>query len=167
MSEILREENQCISHPRVCVKLRGVNLTSPRPVAIATVAIVALLFASSSEFRQIFTDGRPLPDDPQPSWYGYSSGRWEGDTLIVETNGLRDGLWADFYGSPLTDQARMTERFRRPNYGTLQIQVTLSDPKAYTRPWTVSVNQHLALDTDLLEYACLENEKDVPHLVGK
>lgn len=87
--------------------------------------------------------------------------------LVVETNGLRDGLWADFYGSPLTDQARMTERFRRPNYGTLEIQVTIDDPKAYTKPWTVNVNQRIALDTDLLEYACLENEKDVPHLVGK
>jgi hypothetical protein len=103
----------------------------------------------------------------QPSWYGYSTGRWEGDTLVVETAGFRDGLWADFNGSPLTDRARMTERFRRPNYGTLEIQVTIDDPKAYTRPWTVSLNQHIALDMDLLEYACLENEKDVPRLVGK
>ena len=129
--------------------------------------LVVILHERNMEFRQIYTDGRRLPDDPQPSWYGYSSGRWDGDTLIVETVGLRDGLWADFYGSPLTDQARMTERFRRPNYGTLEIQVTIDDPKAYTKPWTVNVNQHIALDTDLLEYACLENEKDVPHLVGK
>ena len=129
--------------------------------------LVVILHERNMEFRQIYTDGRRLPEDPQPSWYGYSSGRWEGDTLIVETVGLRDGLWADFYGSPLTDQARMTERFRRPNYGTLEIQVTIDDPKAYTKPWTVNVNQHIALDTDVLEYACLENEKDVPHLVGK
>ena len=129
--------------------------------------LVVILHERNMEFRQIFTDGRRLPEDPQPSWYGYSSGRWDGDTLVVETIGLRDGLWADFYGSPLTDQARMTERFRRPNYGTLEIQVTIDDPKAYTKPWTVNVNQHIALDTDLLEYACLENEKDVPHLVGK
>ena len=129
--------------------------------------LVVILHERNMEFRQIFTDGRRLPEDPQPSWYGYSSGRWDGDTLVVETIGLRDGLWADFYGSPLTDRARMTERFRRPNYGTLEIQVTIDDPKAYTKPWTVNVNQHIALDTDLLEYACLENEKDVPHLVGK
>ena len=78
---------------------------------------------------------------------------------------MRDGLWADFWGSPLTDRARITERFRRPNYGTLEVRVTVDDPKAYTRPWTVSVNQHIAIDTDLLEYACLENEKDVQRLV--
>jgi hypothetical protein len=129
--------------------------------------LVVILHERNMEFRQIFTDGRRLPEDPQPSWYGYSSGRWDGDTLVVETIGLRNGLWADFYGSPLTDQARMTERFRRPNYGTLEIQVTIDDPKAYTKPWTVNLNQRIALDTDLLEYACLENEKDVPHLVGK
>ena len=86
---------------------------------------------------------------------------------MVETVGFHDGLWADFNGSPLTDHAKMTERFHRLNFGTLEIQVTIDDPKAYTRPWTVKVNQHIALDTDLLEYACLENEKDVPHLVGK
>ena len=143
-------------------------LAHPLPKKILqSPGLVVILHERNMEFRQIFTDGRRLPADPQPSWYGYSSGRWEGDTLVVETNGLRDGLWADFYGSPLTDQARMTERIRRPNYGTLEIQVTIDDPKAYTKPWTVNVNQRIALDTDLLEYACLENEKDVPHLVGK
>ena len=129
--------------------------------------LLVILHERNMEFRQIFTDGRRLPDDPQPSWYGYSSGRWEGDTLVVDTVGFRDGLWADFYGSPLTDQARMTERFRRPRFGALEIEVTIDDPKAYTRPWTVTVNQHLGLDLELLEYACLENEKDVPRLVGK
>jgi hypothetical protein len=143
-------------------------LAHPLPKKILqSPGLVVILHERNMEFRQIFTDGRPLPEDPQPSWYGYSSGRWEGDTLVVETIGLRDGLWADFYGSPLTDQARMTERYRRPNYGTLEIQVTVDDPKAYTRPWTVNVDQHIALDTDLLEYACLENEKDVPRLVGR
>jgi hypothetical protein len=87
--------------------------------------------------------------------------------VIVETNGLRDGLGADFNGSPLTDAARLIERYRRPTYGTLQIQVTIDDPKAYAKPFTVNVNQHLSLDNELIEYACLENEKDVPHLVGK
>ena len=129
--------------------------------------LVVILHERNMEFRQIYTDGRPLPSDPNPSWYGYSTARWEGDTLVVDTNGLRDGLWADFNGSPLTDQATIRERFRRPNYGTLDVQVTIDDRKAYTRPFTVSVTQHLALDTDLLEYACLENEKDVPRLVGK
>lgn len=143
-------------------------LAHPLPKKIMqSPGLLVILHERNMEFRQIFTDGRRLPEDPQPSWYGYSSGRWEGDTLVVQTVGLRDGLWADFYGSPLSDQAKMTERFRRPNYGTLEIQVTIDDAKAYTRPWTVAVNQHIGLDTDLLEYACLENEKDVPHLVGK
>jgi hypothetical protein len=143
-------------------------LAHPLPKKILqTPGLVVILHERNMEFRQIHTDGRRLPEDPQPAWYGYSTGRWEGDTLVVETNGLRDGLWADFWGSPLTDAARLTERYRRPNFGTLEIQVTVNDPKAYLRPFTVNVDQHLALDTDLLEYACLENEKDVPHLVGK
>jgi hypothetical protein len=116
------------------------------------------------EFRQIFTDGRPLPADQQPSWGGYSTGTWDGDTLVVRTSGLRDGLWADFAGSPLTSRATITERFRRPAYGRLEVEVTVDDPGAYMRPWTIRLNQHIALDTDLLEYACLGNEKDVPSL---
>jgi hypothetical protein len=143
-------------------------LAHPLPKKIVqSPGLLVILHERNMEFRQIFIDGRRLPDDPQPSWYGYSSARWEGDTLIVETVGLRDGLWADFWGSPLTDAARLTERIRRPDFGTLQIQVTVDDPKAYTRPFMVDVNQHVALDTELLEYACLENEKSVPHMVGK
>jgi hypothetical protein len=129
--------------------------------------LLVILHERNMEFRQIFTDGRGLPADQQPSWNGYSTATWEGDTLVVQTAGFRDGLWADFSGSPLSDLARMTERIRRPDYGRLQVEVTIDDPKAYTRPWTIKLNQHIALDTDLLEYACLENEKDVAHLVGK
>ena len=111
----------------------------------------------------IFTDGRPLPNDPNPSWYGYSSGHWNGDTLVVETNGLRDGLWLDLGGNVITDVAKLTEKFRRPRFGTLDIDVTVDDPKAYTRPWTVTLHQLLMVDTELLEFVCLENEKDVQH----
>ena len=128
--------------------------------------LLAVLHERNMEFRQIFTDGRPLPADPQPSWGGYSTGTWDQDTLVVRTSGLRDGLWADFAGSPLTDRAAMTERFRRPAYGRLEVEVTVDDPKAYTRPWTIRLNQHIAVDSDLLEYACLENEKDVAHMTG-
>jgi hypothetical protein len=143
-------------------------LAHPLPKKIIqTPGLLVILHERNMEFRQIYIDGRRLPEDPQPSWYGYSTARWEGDTLVVETIGLRDGLWADFNGSPLTDAARLTERIRRPDFGRLQIQVTVDDPKAYTKPFTVNVNQFFALDTDLLEYACLENEKDVPRLVGK
>jgi len=118
-------------------------------------------------YRQIFTDGRPLPVDPNPSFSGYSSGKWDGDTLVVQTIGFKDGLWIDRNGSPLTDAAKLTERFRRVNYGKLEIEVTVDDPKAYTAPWTVMLGFNIVLDTDLLEYYCLENERDIPHLVGK
>jgi len=142
-------------------------MAHPLPKKIVhTPGLLVILHERNMEFRQIFTDGRPLPADQNPSWSGYSTGKWENDTLVVQTSGFRDGLWADFNGSPLTDRARITERFRRPAYGRLEVDVTLDDPMAYTRPWTIHVNQHIALDTDLLEYACLENEKDVRHLAA-
>jgi hypothetical protein len=129
--------------------------------------LVVSLNETDATYRQIFTDGRPLPVDPEPSWKGYSSGKWDGDTLVVESNGFRDGLWLDRSGSPLTDAAKLTERFRRVNYGKLEIEITVDDPKAYAAPWTVKLNQFIALDTDLLDYICVENEKDVKHLVGR
>jgi hypothetical protein len=129
--------------------------------------LLAILNEQNASYRQIFTDGRPLPVDPNPSWNGYSTGKWEGDTLVVQTTGFRDGLWLDTGGSPLTDAARVTERFRRVNYGTLQIEITVDDPKAYTKPWTIQVKQIIAPDTELLDYICLENEKDAAHLSGK
>src|SRR5256885_848755 len=122
---------------------------------------IAILHERNMEYRQIFTDGRPLPEDPNPSWNGYSTGKWQGGTLVVETIGFRDGLWADYNGSPLTGAAKITERFRRPNFGSLEVQITVDDPKAYTKPWTVTLAQTIVVDNDLLEYVCLENEKDV------
>ena len=101
-------------------------------------------------YRQIYTDGRPLPVSPKPSWDGYSSGKWEGDTLVVETIGFRDGNWLDAFGDPITDSAKVTERFRRIDYGHLEIEVTIDDPKAYTQPWTVKLNQVIVPDEDLL-----------------
>jgi hypothetical protein len=115
----------------------------------------------------VFLDGRPLPGDPTPSWNGYSIGKWEGDALVVQTIGFRDGTWLDRNGSPMTDAATVTERFRRVNYGRLDIDVTVTDLKAYTRPWTVTLTQQIVLDTDLLDYHCLDNERDRAHLVGK
>lgn len=120
---------------------------------------IVMLHEFNSSFRQIFTDGRPLPDDPQPSWHGYSTARWDGDALIVETNGLRDDLWLDMAGNPMTSAARITERIRRPNYGTLEVAFTVNDPKAYTRPWTVNLRQEIIVDTDLIEEICLEGLK--------
>jgi hypothetical protein len=127
---------------------------------IQTPGVVVILDEASMGMRQIFTDGRSLPtEDPQPWWYGYSVGRWEGDTLVAETTGLRDGGWLDIIGTPLTDAARLTERFRRVNYGRMEIDITVNDPKAYTQPWTVRVNQRLMPDQDLFEFVCLENQR--------
>jgi len=143
-------------------------LTFPPPRKLLQLpGLVVMLSERDVTFRQIFTDGRPLPTDPEPSFNGYSTGRWLKDTLVVETIGLRDGLWIDRAGSPMTDAARITERFRRVNFGRLEIEVTVNDPKAYTKPWTVTLNQTLMADTDLLEYHCNDNEKDRTHLVGK
>lgn len=119
-----------------------------------------VLYEASMERREIFFDGRSLPDnDPHPWWYGYSVGRWDGETLVVETSHFRDGGWLDIIGSPLTDAARVTERFRRVSYGRMEIDVTVEDPKVYTRPWTVRVNQQLMLDEELIEFVCLENQR--------
>jgi hypothetical protein len=126
--------------------------------------LLVILNEFNASYRQIFTDARPLPVDPNPSFNGYSTGKWAGDTLVVETNGLRDGLWLDTGGSPLTDAARITERFRRAAFGKMEVEITVNDPKAYTRPWTIKLNQPLVPDTELLDYICIENEKDVPHL---
>jgi hypothetical protein len=126
--------------------------------------LLLILNEYNASFRQIFTDGRPLPPNDQPAWDGYSTAAWEGETLVVQTIGFRDGQWLDTEGNPLTDAARVTERFRRVDFGHLQIDITIDDPKAYTKPWTFKVNQVLVPDTDLLEFICLENEKDVQHM---
>jgi len=138
----------------------------PRRV-VQSPAYLAILLERNFSFRQIFIDGRPLPEDPNPAWNGYSTAHWEGDVLVVESNGFRDGLWADYLGSPLTDQLKTTERFRRPNFGTMEVEVTVSDLKAYTKPWAVKFTWQLVLQTELMEYVCAENEKDTGHMMGK
>ena len=127
-----------------------------------------MLYEANGGVRQIFMDGRPLPDNnPQPWWYGYSTGKWDGDTLVVQTTGFRDDVWLDVEGSPLTGTGKITERIRRVNYGNLEVEVTVEDPKSYTKPWTVTVKQKILLDNDLIEFVCAENERDAPHLVSK
>src|SRR5262249_38367742 len=102
---------------------------------IQTPGLLLILVEYNTMYRQVFTDGRPLPSNPQPSWNGYSTGKWNGDTLVVETNGFRDGIWLDVVAAtPMTDAARITERFRRLNLGRMEIEITLDDPKAYTKP---------------------------------
>ncbi len=129
--------------------------------------LLVILAERDTSYRQIFLDGRPLPVDPNPSWNGYSIGKWDGNALVVETNGFRDGQWLDRSGSPLTDRAKVTERLRRVNFGRMEVDVTVDDPKAYTKPWTVKLKLFLVPDTDLLDETCLENEHDAGHLVGK
>jgi hypothetical protein len=138
--------------------------STPRKI-IQTPGLLVILNELNASYRQIFTDGRPLPADPNPSWNGYSSAKWEGDTLVVQTNGFRDGIWLDSLGNPLTDAAKLTERFRRVNFGRMEIEITVDDPKAYTKPWTIKLNHMIKLDTDLLDFICAENEKDTPHLL--
>jgi hypothetical protein len=130
--------------------------------------LIVILSEREVTYRQIFMDGRSLPVNPLPTWKGYSVGRWDGDTLVVDSNGFRsDGIWLDRKGSPLTEAATITERFRRVNYGRMDVQVTVNDPKAYTAPFTVTLNEYIAPDTELLDFVCLENNKDAPHLIGK
>ena len=134
---------------------------------VQTRALLVLMNEFNASYRQIFMDGRPLPADPQPSWNGYSTGKWEGDTLVVKTNGFRDDLWMDMAGTPLTAGAEVTERFRRPNFGTLEIDATVNDSKAYTRPWTMKIVHKLVLDTELMDEVCLENEKSAQHMKAR
>jgi len=139
----------------------------PRKI-VQTPTDIVILYEAQAGIRQIFTDGRTLPpDDVQPWWYGYSIGHWDGDTLVVETTGFRDDVWLDIDGSPLTNSGKMTERFRRINYGTLQIDITIEDPKMYTAPFTVRVTDRIMPDTELIEFICQENDRSGPHLVGK
>lgn len=142
--------------------------THPQPrKIIQTPGVTMIIYEANSGLRQIFTDGRPLPGkDAQPWWYGYSVGKWEGDTLVVETTGFLDTEpgWLDVRGSPITEAAKVTEKFRRPNYGTLEIEVTVDDPKAYTKPFTVKVSQRIMLDTELIEFIC--EDRDATHYIG-
>ena len=128
---------------------------------------VVILYQAYTTYRQVFTDGRPLPIDPQPSWLGYSVGKWDGDTFAVDTLGVNARTWLDNAGRPHSDAMHLTERYHRRDFGHLDMKLTIDDPKAYTKPWSVDENAVLLPDTDLLEYACSENNKDVDHLVGK
>ena len=158
-------------HPDAhCLPLHPVQLHShPQPRKIVqTPGVVVILYEANNGLRQIFTDGRTLPgSDAEPWWFGYSIGHWEGDALVVEATGFKDMGWLDEEGTPVTTAGKLIERFRRLNYGTLEIEITVDDPKTFTRPWTVKLDQRLMPDTDLIEFICLENNRSVPHLVGK
>jgi hypothetical protein len=137
----------------------------PRKI-VQTPELIVIMYEGNQGLRQIFMDGRELPEvneDLQPWWYGYSIGRWEGDTLVVESVGFREDGWLDVFGSPLTEKGKLIERWRRPDYGHLEIDVTVDDPKAYTKPFTVRVSHQLTVDQELIEFICNENEKSSQH----
>jgi hypothetical protein len=165
-----RIENNGKDHPGVRCWPSGIPEKNNIPDGLKLVQtpdLIVLLHESRTIYRQIFTDGRPLPKDAQPTWMGYSVGRWEGDTLVVETIGQNGKTWLDMRGLPATEKLRVTERFARPNIGRINIDVTLDDPEAYTRPWNVKLSWRLLPDAELIESICEENNKDVPHMVGK
>jgi hypothetical protein len=142
-------------------------LVLPYPYKIAQVpGVMLMLYEGFTTYRQIFTDGRALPKDPQPAWLGYSVGKWEGETFVVDTIGINQQTWMDNAGRPHSDAMHLTERYTRKDFGHLDMTLTIDDPKTYTKPWTVSENSRLLPDTDLLEYICSEDNKDVEHLVG-
>jgi hypothetical protein len=131
---------------------------------IQTPGVIAVLYEVDNTHRQIYTDGRPLPVDPQPSWGGYSVGKWEGDTLVVDAAGFNEETWLDSGGHPHSDALRIHERFFRRDFGHMELTVTVDDPKMYTQPFTFKVTELLLPDSDILESVCNENEKDRAHL---
>jgi hypothetical protein len=131
---------------------------------IQTPKVLVILYETHSGIRQIFLDGRELPKlgEPEPWFYGYSTAKWEGDTLVVESNNFVEDGWLDIRGTPFTENGKLTERIRRPTYGRMEIDITIEDPKAYTKPWTVRHNQELMPETELIEFICLENQRFGP-----
>jgi hypothetical protein len=125
---------------------------------------IVMFFEHQEPPRQIYLDGRPLPKDPEPAWMGYSSGRWQDDTLVVDTAGFKDGASLDIAGHPRGESTRITERFHRRDFGHFDYEIRVEDPKWYTRPFTVKTAFDLLPDTDVLEYICKENDRShLPH----
>ena len=131
---------------------------------VHTQDLLVVLNEMNAGYRQVFTDARPLPDDPTPAWQGYSSAKWSGDTLVIDTIGLRDDTWIDWNGSVVTEAAKVREEIRRPDFGHLEVKVTVDDPKAYTKPWTVTLKQRIVVDAELIDEVCLENEQFVERM---
>ena len=157
-----RTANQAIDDPHIrCLPdlfLRAYGL--PHYVKFAQGPdLLLMLNEYNGVYRQVFTDGRPLPEAPNPSWQGYSTATWSGDTLVIDSIGYRDDQWIDWDGSVITEAAKVREQIRRPDFGHLDIEITVDDPKAYTKPWTVTLRQQFAADTELIDEICAEGEK--------
>lgn len=142
-------------------------MSVPEPFKIVqTPGLIVVLHEEFNHHRQIFTDGRGVPENRKPTFFGYSLGKWEGDTLVVDTVGFVDETWLDMGGHPATDALHIVERYRRRDFGHLEIQFTIEDSKVYAKPWIVPMTFNLLPDTELIEHIC-DNERDAGHLVGK
>ena len=149
-----------------CVPQGPDESVSPMPVKFVQTPALLVILSEDMSYRQIFLDGRALPKDPDPSFMGYSVGRWEGDTLVVETIGFKGRTWLDFAGTPHTEQLRITERIRRTSFGHLEIAQTIDDYGVFKAPFTVTLGAQFAVDTELLEFICAENERSRRHFTG-
>ncbi len=159
-----REDPDANCLPQGVPRIDGV----PPPWKIVqTPAFVLIVYEAFTLWRQIFLDGRELGEDFTPSWMGYSTGKWEGDTLVVDTKGFNGKTWLDQAGKPTTDALHVIERFRRKDFGHMDIEITIDDPQAYAKPWTVTEHAQLLPDTELMEFICNENNVDLQHLKGK
>ena len=162
-----RTANQAIDDPHIrCLPdffLRAYGLPHYLKF-VQTPDLLVMLNEYNGTYRQVFTDGRPLPEAPNPSWQGYSTATWADDALVIDSIGFRDDLWIDWDGSMITEAAKIRERIRRPDFGHLEIEVTVDDPKAYTKPWSVTLRQQFAADTELIDEICAEGERFVEKL---
>jgi hypothetical protein len=167
-AEALMKTHQSQDDPEANCLPTGVPRHAPYPWKIVEIpGYVYFLFEGNTHsYRQIFMDGRPHPKDPNPTWYGHSTGHWDGDTLVVDTVGYNDKFWFDFVGHPHTEQLHTIERYTRPDYMTLVEEATIDDPGAYTKPFTITAKHRFMPGEDLMEYICQENNRDVHHLVG-
>jgi hypothetical protein len=168
-AEKVTKERMSSADPESRCLPAGVPRMAPYPWKIVQQPkLVVLLFEGNIHtYRQIFMDGRGHPDDPDPTWYGHSIGKWDGDTLVVDSVGFNDKFWFDFAGHPHTEKLHITERYRRPDYSHLDFEVVIDDPGAYTKPFTMYGHSPLVENSEIIEYICNENNQDVGHIVGK
>jgi hypothetical protein len=162
---LARQPKQLVGAQCLPFALPGLAAAQPFKI-ISKKGVLVILYEVETIYRQVFIDGRRLPKDPNPAWMGYSVGKWEGDTLVVDTTGFNDKVPV-FGGRPHSEGLQIVERFRRPDFGHLQIEYTMNDPRVYAKPWTIRQSHHLTPDTELLEHVCNENEKDLKHMVGE
>lgn len=165
-----KDGGKAVEEPDANCLPQGVPKIDAAPVPfkiIQTPGETIILYEAFDLYRQIFTDGRELPKDPNPTWLGYSVGKWDGDTFVVDSIGFNDKTWLDQMGYPHSDALHVTERFHRKDAGHMDLTVTVDDPKMYTKPWTIVEDPHLLPDTEILEFICNENNRDLPHMRDK